>query len=398
MTPLALRRILALFSLFASATAGQAFEFVRTNDYVLAQEQSIDDQLVITADSVSIKGNARDDVFIAANQVSLLGAFGNDVWAGGSEITATGSFGDHLRAAGNTIRFQGIASNGVAFAGNSVDIATGSVVQASANIAASACVVAGEIWGPARIMAESVTLSGDFRSSVRVIAGDIVVMPGTMIAGDLRYTSGKEVVLPDGVELGGKLIRESATAAAGPQAAPSWQDVALMQAFFLIAALMAGIPFVAVFPAYAGRAVRTLRTSPLKSAFFGALMFLIVPTFAVVSIVTLIGLPLGLILACLAFCIAYLAKVVVALAVGAFILRLRGGHGFGTSLLALLAGLTVLYVFAALPAIGGAVSMAVVLLGSGALVASLAPGARGPVAPPPMPAQAGGDRSSDLRS
>jgi hypothetical protein len=88
--------------------------------------------------------------------------------------------------------------------------------------------------------------------------------PGTVIAGDLVYTSPKTAGL--------RLHRVHRPEPSGrpPRSCPPGLFAAATQARFLfhgylfLAALLVGMPFVGFFPLLAGGAVRNLRTSPWR--------------------------------------------------------------------------------------------------------------------------------------
>ena len=63
----------------------------------------------------------------------------------------------------------------------------------------------------------------------------------------------------------------------------------------LINALLGGLLFFALFPAFTGRAVRSIRTRPLKCLFAGSVSLLVLPAATGLLFASRVGIPLGLI-------------------------------------------------------------------------------------------------------
>lgn len=215
-----------------------------------------------------------------------------------------------------------------------------------------------------------------------------MVSPGTVIEGDLVYTAPNELFLNPEVQLKGQLLRREYTALTDAPTAPvSFGQTMSVALFFYLAAVLAGIPFVGIFPYYSGRAVRLLRTSSFKCLLVGFLAFALMPMLAVFLGLLIIGLPLACMLLAVYVLFLYLAKIVVGLALGSLMARTGGPQSMGRVWGSLGIGLLIIFAAAQLPIIGLFVSIAVVLLGLGALVLAVFQGdvITVGIRPPPPP-------------
>ena len=158
--------------------------------------------------------------------------------------------------------------------------------------------------------------------------------------------------------------------------------------------MLAGLPFVTLFPLFTSRAVTALRTQSNKCLLAGGIALAGLPMAAGLAALTWIGIPLALLLAGVWGALLYLAKFVVAIPLAVWLLKLRGPADRQLGALPVLAvGLFLLYVADALPFVGFAVWLATVLYGMGALVLALLGGQKGlPLVmrmpernPPPVP-------------
>jgi hypothetical protein len=129
-----------------------------------------------------------------------------------------------------------------------------------------------------------------------------------------------------------------------------------------------GLILLATARSFVEQAISQVREAPLRSVLFGLAVVILVPLFAVILMVTVIGIPLSL-LTLLAFpLMLFVGWVVAAFAVGDWILnRGRAQRSFGSRLLLLLAGLFLITLIGIVPVVGVLVWLLVMLLGLGAL-------------------------------
>lgn len=245
-------------------------------------------------------------------------------------------------------------------------------------------IIEGRIDGPVKIVAQHVTLSGRYGSGLRIIADDIVVLPGAEIHGDLVYTSQQELYLNEQVALHGRLIRWTKAAQANDLRAWFAQSLLLRMTWYL-AALMAGLPLILFFPRYTLRAARQIRLTPIRCAMTGLLILTLVPILIVMLLFSRIGTALGLILAAGYLVLMYLAKMAAGLLLGLYLVFRRGPLTPARLYAALAAGLLALYLAGTLPLFESLIWVAVAVLGMGALAQGLRESSRG--APHPAPAQ-----------
>jgi ABC-type xylose transport system permease subunit len=117
---------------------------------------------------------------------------------------------------------------------------------------------------------------------------------------------------------------------------------------------------------------------------FGLLAFFAIPIVAVILLVTILGLPLGVLLLLALAPIYALGYTTSAWALGRRILGASGNR-----FVAFIAGLAILRVLALIPILGGLLWFAATVFGLGLLVVAASRGrAAGPAAAPPAPAPA----------
>jgi cytoskeletal protein CcmA (bactofilin family) len=378
--------------------AAPALEWHATNDFALKPGQTLTNELWLSAETAKISGVAERGVFVQAQTLELAGAYRRDVWALADTLEYSGRAEQAVRvAAKRSVQLSGDIGGTLLAFGDTVQLQKSLRVADDVVLLGQDIIVEGTLSNQLWALGNKVTLAGEIGGSVRIVAEEITLLPGTKIAGDLRYSSTKDLVKPEGVTIGGQLLRVAKPNFGLGLPALSLAQLVTLQFAMFLAALLVGLPFVSVFPLFTSRAVTALRTQSNKCLLAGGIALAALPMVAVMAALTWIGLPLGLLLLGIYGALLYLAKIIVAIPLAAWLLTLRGPAGRPLGALpVLVVGLFLLYIGAALPFVGFAVWLATVLYGMGALVLALLGGQKGlplvmlapdrppPPAPPPL--------------
>lgn len=400
------------FLMLASVVLSSAFPSLATDfrassaDYTCDADHTLDNELWISARTITIKGRAMDDLFLFAeastaraatnlpSTVRVEGLARGSVWAAGESVETSGVIERHARLLGfRYVQVGGRVNRNLIALGSTISLPPSASIAGDSLLAARQVVVEGSVEGDTRIYAESITLSGNFTGNVALVAATINIMPGTHIGGDLHYRSDRELILDSKVSLHGKLIRDSVPPPTPRKSSP--EDYVLQLALWA-ASLLTGLVFVTLFPGFAGLSLHRLKDSFWKCLLIGFAAGCLIPMASVFLFVTVIGIPLG-ILALFAYVILiYLGKIVAALYLG-HLMIVRHSNPPVIRLLPLLAfGLMAIYIAALLPfPIDILIWFSFTLMGMGAIVGAILdrrtpvmvtiPGEEPPPAPPPLP-------------
>ena len=353
----------SLLTLF-SAGAVCAVQFVQREEFVSGSTETLRDEMWISSTRAEISGTADDDLFILSSVLDLRGTFNGAVWGGGEQIIASGQFMHPLRLAGRLVTIDAEVNRSLTAAGTTVKIEPSAAVAKSALCAGENIISEGTVGGDLRILAHRATVGGKIAGDVLITAQDIAVLPGTVIGGNLIYTAPQELVLHSSVQLAGELKRTFAPPA--PKITPG----IFSHAIFFFGALLAGVLFCSVFPQYAVTAVQLLRVSRGVCMLVGIVSLIGIPFFIAALMMTLIGLPLGILLSAFYGVLFYLSRIVFALFIGLLLLR-RNEISRRTVIGALAAGLAIIYALTAFTAVAMFAHIIVAIFGFGALVLAL---------------------------
>lgn len=368
--------------LFAAAPVTRGIEFIRAVDFVLPAGERFQTDSWILANNITLSGEASDDVFLCAVSesprrkadmrggiVSLTGDFQADVWALGNRVNVAAPVAGHVRLLADRITIAGQISETVILLGNTVEITETSELASGGLIAADTLIAKGTVGGKLDIKARKATLSGVFADDVRVVAHDIVVLPGTRLMGNLFYRSEKELFLDESVAVAGTIERESLPK---QPVSPIFAGTSfLVQCWFFCEALLAGLVLACVFPAFLDRAAERTRDHFWTCALYGMVAFFTVPIAIFFSIFSIIGFVPGLLLLTVFATLVYLSKIIVAIAIGSLLLKMPRRNSFWRLAFSMAVGMVILYLVSPFGLIGLAAWCVVTFTGIGAILLAL---------------------------
>ncbi len=352
---------LALFALQA-----QAIEFVRTEQFNTEPNNVLSEEHWISAETITISGETLDDLFTVSTRLGLHGNFMGDVWSGGDNISAAGIFNDNLRLIGRLIQISGTLNGSLIAVGNTIKIDPTATIEKSIICLAETILCEGTIHGDTQIIAKKVTLNGAFTGDVSITAQEVIILPGTRISGNLKYTTPKEIILSPAVILNGELTRTFEAAPAKHIFKPN-----LIGHYMLaLATFITGLVFLGLFPRYSGGSFHALNTSRGTCLLIGCAALFMLPITATILLFTLIATPLSILLFLFYFILLYLSKIIVALVLGSAILR-RTEFNKQKVAAPLALGLLTIYTLTAFVAASLPINILTLIIGLGALLLAL---------------------------
>jgi len=365
-------------SWLAIAPLGMGVEFIQTNQYTLATNETLPAELWLSAGRITVAGQAQDDLFLLGASdamqpdgtngvVTLAGECRNDVWALGNAVDLSGQVRDHARFLARTVTVSGSIARGALLMGSAVHLTRTSQLGGDTWLLGENLVAEGTVRGQLTLIGQNVTLAGTSATNVHVTAQDIVVLPGTRIEGNLVYRSAKELILDKDVKLGGQLIREPMPVSKSGGLLSPMQSVAV-QLWLFAAALIVGAIFFWLFPQVGQQAVARLTLSFWKCLLVGFFVLALSPMVCLLAAISLVGLPFSLLVMTVLGILMYLSKLVVAVFIGRLVLLGRRNVRF---IWAFFLGLLLLYIGASGGVVGVIVWFVIVCAGTGSLVLTL---------------------------
>jgi cytoskeletal protein CcmA (bactofilin family) len=271
-----------------------------------------------------------------------------------------------LRVVGGNVELTGDVNGDLIVLGGKVTIPSSANISGDVIITGGNVDLRGEVDGDVNGYVWRLSIAGTVHGSVDVNVNKLDVKSTANIGGDLTYHTYMKPSISNGAEIGGAVTE--------PPDYPwdSWFGESgvfgpLLRAMW---SLLVGAALILVTPRIAS-AISANAGRIVPSAVTGILGVVLIPILAVILLVTLIGLPIGLLILIGYFVALYLSQIAAGMAIGKFILPNRWQDGSrGYYLLTMTLGVLVVVALKMIPVpwLAGIVGMMVTLWGFGAVV------------------------------
>ena len=319
-------------------------------------------------ENVTVSRPVAGDLVAAGRTVVLDdNVLGDAVVAGGS-VRLNGSVSQNAYAAGGQVFVNGIVSRNARIAGGEVDIAPSSRIEGGVSIGAGQARVSGSIAGYLQAAAGNLYINGPISGDVEVSAGQVELGPNTRITGTLRYRSREELRRDPAAQVLGGVERLPAL---GPSAGVGRGLGRALFWVWTLGLMLVVTILLLVLPGFFAGVSETLQSRPGASVLLGLAMLICIPVVSVVLLITLIGIPLGLLSVAAYLVLLMVGYVAAGAALGDWLLkRLQAGSAgeIRWRVGAAIGGIFLMALVGQVPLLGGLTVFAAMLLGVGAMV------------------------------
>ena len=367
-----------LFALFTSALLMTALALPIAAQQPPAKRDPVERDLgsdhFVAGGTVSIDKSIAGDLVAAGGNIDVSAEVGGDALVAGGNVRLGAAIRQGVYAAGGRISVNGPVQRNVRIAGGTVEIGPEAKISGNVTIGGGEVRVTGAIDGYLQVGGGRVVIDGPVGGNVEVGSGDIELGPNARIGGKLRYASHDALKRDPAAQVQGGIERfsppddwlaRSGVHERGGRGAGWVWSIGLM----VIAAIL-----VAAFPGVYTRVRASVRERWAFSLLVGFIALVCIPVAALISMFTVIGVPLAL---------AAIALYLVLLLVG----YVTAGVSFGTLALARFQperasrtgwrvaaaalGMLAISLIGRVPWVGSLVVLAAMLLGMGALLLQL---------------------------
>jgi hypothetical protein len=321
----------------------------RSGDVVQITEGEILDDVFAYGGSINLSAGVLGD-FLAAGQtvtISKEAEIDNSVMAAGQNVDLDGRVGNSARLAGQYLTIRGhIERNLMGFSQKTI-VASDAWIEKDATLMAGEIIINGHIGGELNGSCGTATITGQVDGDVELETDKIVVQSNAIIGGKLKYRSDNDATIEEGARILGGAERLPPREAAGYSLADFVWD-----AWWFFASFAVGVLLLIMFRPFMSDMVHDFSVHSGKTVGLGFLFLVCLPVAAVVLMLTLVGIPLGVLILLGWLILAYLAKIFVGLALGDMLLgRARASRPWGM-ILALFIGMAIIALVVRIPYLG----------------------------------------------
>ncbi|MEF8884429.1 MAG: polymer-forming cytoskeletal protein [Haloarculaceae archaeon] len=313
----------------------------------------------------------------AAETVVVHGTVRGDVTTASGSVRVTGEVTGEVSAASGSVTIAPGARVGedVASGGGSIEIGSGATVEGDAAAGAGSVVVpsGASVGGDVAAGGGDAEVNGTVEGSVA--SGESVVLGSTaVVGGDVTYR--ESLQRADGARVDGTVTqREDDWRPAGPEIqieptaptfsfVPGFVPAGLAPVYWTVLALFVGAVLLALFPRFSAEVATRGGEDPIRSTATGIVSLVAVPLALVAFLLTVVGIPMALAGGAIFVLSVWAGLVYGEFLVGRQVLRAAGSEN---RWLALLAGVVGVEALSQVPLLGGLVTLAVLVVGLGAL-------------------------------
>ncbi|MBK9306971.1 MAG: hypothetical protein IPM58_07770 [Nitrospira sp.] len=335
---------------------------------VLRAGQEVQGDYFAFGPHVEISGTVHGDVYAAGAEVLVDGIVDGDLIVAGGEVRVSGEVTQDARIAGGTVTLSGKIHRNATIAGGDVHLTDSSHLTGSAVIGAGNLLLGGSIDGNVRIGAGNVTLSKAIGGDFAVASPAIRLTSRASVGKNIRYWSDDEPSIDEGATVRGTVTRHPIPEVfKGEEAKRGLAGVKLIAGLIsFTSTLLLGLLLLHIYPIFTSRVTLKIQERPWVVLGVGGALLFGVPLLIALCMVSILGIPIGLMLAAMYVVTLYLGRVFVMLWLGQRLLSLVSAPSSTTR--AFIAGLVVYFILSLLPLVGGVITMLTIVIGLGSIL------------------------------
>ncbi len=350
-------------ALLFAASGAFALQIEGGERFVLAKDDVVSDDLIVAGSEIVIDGRIEGDLVAVGGKISISGDVEGDVLALGGDVVIEGDVEDDVVLASGDAKISGDVGDNLLAACGSFKMDDGSSVGRDAFIAGGMIDVYGDVYRNLFVSGGNVVIGGAVLGNVTLEAdGAPRITSDAEIGGDINYTSEKDIIIEDGASVPGNVNKNLPVE---HERSDFERFNAKLRGFLSI--FIVGFILVRMLPVCTRNVCNNLKKSAFSCGLWGIVGLIAAPVVALLLMVTIIGLPLGLILVCAYIILIYVSKVYVSVFVGKFLLNMAGSRS-DSLVLMLVLGLLLFELIGFVPALSGFVGLLVVVFGFGAVL------------------------------
>jgi cytoskeletal protein CcmA (bactofilin family) len=349
--------VLLALSLPSFALERRHGEFV-----TVAANETVDDTLLASANTVRVEGVVNGDLLAFGRTVEIRGTVKGDLISCAQRIEVSGTVEGHIYTLSHSLDLHGQLGHSIYGLVQSLRVDDRGRVGEGIVVATGDASLEGEVKRSVTIFTSNADVSGSIGRELTMAGSRLTLTDTARVGGNLsaRVRRLKDVHIANGATIAGKSdiqlqVRESHFTR------PRFY---FHQAVWLAGAMLVGWLGLLLFPGFFQDTTQ-LVGSGWRSLGLGVGVLAGVPVAMVVAAITLVGFPVSLMLLAVYLAGIYLAKVWVGAFLGRVLLK-PSANTKGDWLLGLLVGLLILTIVGFIPYLGGLVRLGVVCLGLGA--------------------------------
>ena len=273
-----------------------AFEPRSGMDVTVSGSDVVEDDLYISAANITIDGTVNGDIFAVGQNIRINGTVNGGITLAGQTITINGNISSGARIAGQTVIVEGNIGRDLIVAASDVSINNTAVIGRDLNSYSDTTVIDGLVTRNVTGSINSLTVTDGINGNITVIVNNLFITSTANVAGNVNYTSRNTADIQPGASIAGTTSRiEPAQAEPYMEIFGGVLGSLLLKIYGFLSIFIIGLVIIFIARRYIFSLSLAIYDHPASSLGWGALLLFITPLAASVVMVTVIGIPLGLV-------------------------------------------------------------------------------------------------------
>ncbi|MFA5358408.1 MAG: polymer-forming cytoskeletal protein [Patescibacteria group bacterium] len=362
--------IVAGLLLFVFALPASAATFGSGEMYSLNSGKPLVGNFYGVGASLNINDEIQGDAYLAGANLTVSSLVQDDLNVAGANVLLNGQVNGDLRAVGSNVYINKNIGGEVMTAGGYVVLADGAEIAGNFYSAAGKMVLLGDIKGDAELGAGEIEIHGTIDGNLKVIADSLILASTAVVNGNLDCTGPNEPQITAGAAVKGETNYIKKDLGNGHKKV---DGKAALSALFgvvwflkLIGTLILGLLLYFVFKKKIKEVAQYSSQKFGLDLLRGLVVMIVLPIVAVILMITIVGLPLGILAMLLYAILCILAAPVAGMILGALIFRLFTKN-YRVDHWSVVIGIILLSVLMLVPIVGWVICAVFFLVGMGTI-------------------------------
>lgn len=329
--------------------------------------QVLDSMGFFAGTNINIEGDVEGTTFAAGQNIVVSGDINGDLFVAGQTINILGNVTGNIYVAGNGIVIDGASERDTFAAGQQIRLGSEAIIGRDLTIAGAMINLDGTVGRDLNGGAANISINGMVGRDAKLEVDTLNVSSDAVIGGDLNYRSEREGILESGSTVMGQtdwtyVDRSEEVEPPSPFRNYFWKLLGIGSALliWLIMRLWQ--------PTFWKKTSERIYDKPLKTMGIGALVLIVTPIIIVLFMITVIGIPVGILLGMLYGVSIYVSKIIVATFLGYWAMNQFGWREIHLGVWLFLLGYVILMLLTMIPYFGGVLQLFIIIYGLGALL------------------------------
>jgi cytoskeletal protein CcmA (bactofilin family) len=315
---------------------------------IIRVDGTVEGTTFVTGQDVRINGHINGDLFVAAQMVDISGNVTGNIYCAGQNLTFGGQNTGDVFIAGQNIKLdkEGMIGRDLFAAGNSI-IVNGTVPR--------------DFHGGGY----DILINGLIGRDAELEANNIEIKDSAIISGDLTYKSERQAYVAPNSKISGQtdwsMTEKKTETTKNPFIGKLLSVASALLIWFVIRVWK---------PNFWKKTSDLISEKPVKTLGIGAIALIVTPILAILAMITIIGLPLGVLLGIGYGVSLYLSKIVAAAFLGSWMMKRFGWSEIHKGVWLVLLSLVIITGLRMVPILGFLIWILIVFAGLGAIIAS----------------------------